>query len=417
MHGQPYYYATAESQELDFNGVLHRIGGMMAELATLSGALSSSVDRGTQAKRARALQEDIATVCEAVANHHLASKKFELALPAALRCLRTRIALHGEGAMDLVRCYLVLAEVNLGLNRLMQAEESLSNANYILVKHAAAAASAGAGTAATNTNRLRSRMHRNFGRLHAAQGNNAAALESFAQDIYYASLCLGPEHIDVSIGYFFMAQVFAAQARMEAALAFFDKVVDIWYKRMLGARSAIAVALNADFTVSPPEKQLRPALLYSDTIAAMATALDGGGGAGGHRASAARLSATAGGGQSVATADAGATSHDGTTGGGGSGGAPAAADGAAPSGATAASSTAALRLTAVQISEGIEMLDFITRVRETQLGKRHIATGEVRYTMALVLLDAERETDAVALLASAHSIFVEHLVRACDPAA
>jgi len=221
LDGVSYHYATAESQKLDEMGILHRIGPVMGELATLTRATQG--DRATQAKRIRALQEDLAAACEAVANHYLGAKQFERAIPAALRGLRARIALYGEGSLELVRAYLVLAEVNLGLNRTAQAEEFLSTCNYILVKATgptatgpASAAAATGGSSGESTNRLRSRMHRNFGRLYAAQGNNAAALEAFARDIYYATLSLGPEHIDVSIGYFFMAQVFAAQARMEA---------------------------------------------------------------------------------------------------------------------------------------------------------------------------------------------------------
>jgi hypothetical protein len=69
------------------------------------------------------------------------------------------------------------------------------------------------------------------------------------------------------------------------------------------------------------------------------------------------------------------------------------------------------RLTDTQVSEGLEMLDFICRVRETHLGKTHIATGEVMYTEALVMMDAGRDAGAIPLLEGAQAIFVEHLVR------
>jgi hypothetical protein len=42
----------------------------------------------------------------------------------------------------------------------------------------------------------------------------------FPEISIFARWRLVPEHISTSIGYFFLAQVFAAQAQMEAALAF-----------------------------------------------------------------------------------------------------------------------------------------------------------------------------------------------------
>eukprot|EP00455_Lapot_gusevi_P041648 TRINITY_DN4854_c0_g1_i5.p1 TRINITY_DN4854_c0_g1~~TRINITY_DN4854_c0_g1_i5.p1 ORF type:complete len:197 (-),score=56.19 TRINITY_DN4854_c0_g1_i5:151-681(-) len=44
---------------------------------------------------------------------------------------------------------------------------------------------------------------------------------------------MGPEHIDTAGGYYYMASVFLLQDQVEAALASFDKVVDIWYKFLL----------------------------------------------------------------------------------------------------------------------------------------------------------------------------------------
>jgi hypothetical protein len=117
-----YYYSTLESQALDYDGVLSRIAPLMAELATLSGSVGTSVERHAQSRRIKGLQAEIISVCDAVATMNLSAKRFELAIPAALRGLRALISLHGDGAMELISAYLVLAEANLGMGRIAQAE-------------------------------------------------------------------------------------------------------------------------------------------------------------------------------------------------------------------------------------------------------------------------------------------------------
>ena len=70
-----------------------------------------------------------------------------------------------------------------------------------------------------------------------AKGKHHEALQQLAHDIYFSSLEVGPEHIDTAAGYFHMANIFRSQNRVENSLAFYDKVVDIWYKFLANVRS------------------------------------------------------------------------------------------------------------------------------------------------------------------------------------
>jgi tetratricopeptide (TPR) repeat protein len=99
-----------------------------------------------------------------------------------------------------------------------QAEEFLTLANWALLK------------TANCSNALRSQLRRNFGKLYASQGKYEEALRQLADDVYYSSLMVGPEHIDTSGGYFQLGNVFFTMNQIEKALAMYDKVVDIWYK-------------------------------------------------------------------------------------------------------------------------------------------------------------------------------------------
>ena len=77
---------------------------------------------------------------------------------------------------------------------------------------------------------LKSQLYRNFGKLYASQGKVKEALEHLANDIYFSSLEVGPEHVDTAGGYFHCGLLFHESNRLESALAMFDKTADIWYK-------------------------------------------------------------------------------------------------------------------------------------------------------------------------------------------
>ena len=133
-------------------------------------------------------------------------------IPGALQSLRFSIQVYGNGSIELVPSYLLLAEANLGLGRFKQAEEFLSLANWSVLKRPDC------------SNAMRSQLHRNFGKLYAAQGRSSDALRELSHDVYYSSLEIGPEHVDSAPGYFYMATIFYSQHLIENALALFDKV-------------------------------------------------------------------------------------------------------------------------------------------------------------------------------------------------
>ena len=119
-----------------------------------------------------------------------------------------------------------------------------------------------------------------------------------SQDVFHTSLAAGPESVDVCAALFLMEQarrrrggekegagrpypctacsgsgqlahltppaplpqMFQSQQRVDAALAMADKVVDVYYKHLLSTRSAIAAALELDFSQTPPETLLRQRL-------------------------------------------------------------------------------------------------------------------------------------------------------------
>ena len=65
-----------------------------------------------------------------------------------------------------------------------------------------------------------------------SQGKHDEALRQLANDVYFSSLQVGPEHIETAGGYYYIATVFYLQRRIDCALAMCDKVVDIWLKHV-----------------------------------------------------------------------------------------------------------------------------------------------------------------------------------------
>ncbi len=102
-------------------------------------------------------QHALIDLCKNEAQKQLVQGQFELAVPGALQSLRFSMEVYGPGRIELVSAYVLLAEANLGMQKFKQAEEFLLYANWSMLKNPHC------------SNELRSQLHRNFGKLYAAQ--------------------------------------------------------------------------------------------------------------------------------------------------------------------------------------------------------------------------------------------------------
>jgi tetratricopeptide (TPR) repeat protein len=124
--------------------------------------------------------------------------------------------LHKDNPVDLVPSYLILGESSVGMKHYKEAEEYLSLAKWAILK------------SGNNDDSIRSKLHRNFGQLYAAQEEYEKAIYQLAMDVYHCSKVNGPEDVTVTGGYYLMGNIFVKQVRLEDAIAIFDKVVAIW---------------------------------------------------------------------------------------------------------------------------------------------------------------------------------------------
>jgi tetratricopeptide (TPR) repeat protein len=161
-------------------------------------------------------QIEILKIAKTLAYKHLFDADYELAIPAALQALKFSMDLHGNNPIELVPSYLILGESSVGMKQYNEAEEYLSLAKWAILK------------SENSDDAIKSKLHRNFGQLYAAQEQYEKALYQLAMDVYHCSKATSPEDVQVTGGYYLMGNIFVKQTRLEDAIAFYDKVVTIW---------------------------------------------------------------------------------------------------------------------------------------------------------------------------------------------
>ena len=153
--GVPYYYCDRSTLELDWNGIKQKIAQLLVPLRQPPSVIPSVEERERQEANVRKSKLALIDLCRMEATKFLVHGDFELSIPGAVQALRYSLDVYGAGKIELVPCYLLLAEANLGLGRHKQAEEYLSLANWSILKNPDC------------SNRTKSQLYRNFGKLYA----------------------------------------------------------------------------------------------------------------------------------------------------------------------------------------------------------------------------------------------------------
>ena len=217
----------------DVAAAKEHIARLLKELEAPPPVLASEEERAKRQEVVHNTQTALVELFRDEASRALVAGEFSAAMAAARQALSFAIKVWGESALEVVPCYLLLAEGAVGARKFEQAQELLAMGNWTIVS---------AGGAVPHV--LRSAMHRNYAKLYAAQGKLDQALREMARDAYYCALAVGPEHIDTSAAYFHLASIYLNMQppKQEAALAALDTVVSIWYKFLAAAQASGAAA-------------------------------------------------------------------------------------------------------------------------------------------------------------------------------
>ncbi|CAO2588794.1 Zinc finger MYND domain-containing protein 12 [Lemmus lemmus] len=211
------YYCGPVHQKADWDSIHEKICQLLIPLRTRMPFYNSEEERQHGLQQLQKRQKHLIEFCYTVAQKYLFEGRHEDAVPAALHSLRFRMNMHGLSSVELVPAYLLLAEASLGLGRIVQAEEYLSQARWTVLK------------STDCSNATHSLLHRNLGLLYMAKENHEEARYHLANDIYFASCAFGTEDIRTSGGYFHLANVFHGLKKMQLADTLYTKVSEIWY--------------------------------------------------------------------------------------------------------------------------------------------------------------------------------------------
>jgi tetratricopeptide (TPR) repeat protein len=143
---------------------------------------------------------------------------------AGVKVLRLRERFYKPNHVELIPAYLHLARTKQFLELYGDAEDMLSLAQYIMLKHP---------NDVTVT--MKADLHQAFGLLYAMDDKLEAAVQQLSCATYYLSLLHGPQHVLTTFSYFDLGNVFAAKASMESAMSMYDAVKEIWYLHLTAA--------------------------------------------------------------------------------------------------------------------------------------------------------------------------------------
>lgn len=214
------YYCGIEHQKADWLGIHEKICQLLIPLRTPVPFMSSDEERVHRQQQLLQRQMQMIELTRTTGQKLLFEGKHDQAVPAAMQSLRFAIDVYGLASIQLVPSYLILGEASIGLGRLSQAEEYLSQAQWTVLKTPEC------------SNAIKSKLYRNLGLLYAAKGEYEEALRQLADDIYHASEEFGTNDIRTSGGYFHMANVFFRQNRMDIADSLYEEVTGIWYEHL-----------------------------------------------------------------------------------------------------------------------------------------------------------------------------------------
>ncbi|XP_058710819.1 zinc finger MYND domain-containing protein 12 [Poecile atricapillus] len=233
------YYCDVSHQRTDWIGIHGHICHLLIPVLGPQPCFRSEKDRKHGKEQLLRRQESLIAVALSTAQGFVWAGKPLEAIPAALQALRFSSRVFGSGSVQLVPIYLLLAEASTGTGRLRQAAKYLSQAQWIILQTPDCSAA------------LQSKLHHGLGLFSIAEGNLDQALYHLANDVYLATAEFGLNSLEVSGGYFHMANVFFHQNKMDAANSLYTEVSSLWHDWLLSSLQRHQRVLRAQAEASP----------------------------------------------------------------------------------------------------------------------------------------------------------------------
>uniref|UniRef100_A0A4W4DWM6 MYND-type domain-containing protein n=1 Tax=Electrophorus electricus TaxID=8005 RepID=A0A4W4DWM6_ELEEL len=206
------YYCDVAHQQADWNSIHNKACELLILIRSPAPLHSWQTDRDHHHMQTQKRLEQLMELSHAESKRRVSEGKYEEALPAAQLSLRCAMDVYGPNAVEHVPAYLLLAEANMGLGFLSQAEGYLSKAQWTTMKTLGC------------SQVILHQLHRTLGRLYTATGRYRSALLHFANDIFHASEEFGLNSVVSAGGYFLMANVFVKEEKPDIAISLYSQV-------------------------------------------------------------------------------------------------------------------------------------------------------------------------------------------------
>ena len=221
------FFASHELAEQAWHGIIKKISHLLGPLQQQPPIVGTSEERSRRINNVNRSKLSLIEFCLSESSKLLSVKKYQLAIPAAIQALKFTKEIDGDHAISMVEPYLHLAQASLGIKQFHKSEEYLSLAQWIVLNKEDCPA------------RLKSKLHMLIGRTKTSLGQFEEAKAEFSKSVLFSSKAHGPDSAITSMGYFRLGDVFLAQTKVECALAYFDKVVDIWFKYLSALHNSL----------------------------------------------------------------------------------------------------------------------------------------------------------------------------------
>ncbi|XP_077106340.1 zinc finger MYND domain-containing protein 12 isoform X2 [Ranitomeya variabilis] len=230
------YYCDVEHQRADWASIHEKICQLLIPVRTPVPFLNSAAERSHSIQQLLQRKKHLIELTSKEAQRLLYEGRHVDVIPAASHSLSFSVDVYGLASVELVPVYLILAEANIGLGHLTQAEEYLSRAYWTVLK------------TIDCSNSIKSKLHRNLGLLYSAKGEFEESLRHLSNDVFFVSTVSGPSHISTSGGFFHMANIFFRQNKMDIADSLYSEVTDIWHAHL---SRLVEVRLQASLRSGP----------------------------------------------------------------------------------------------------------------------------------------------------------------------
>ncbi|XP_062363717.1 zinc finger MYND domain-containing protein 12 [Cinclus cinclus] len=233
------YYCDVSHQRTDWISIHSHICHLLIPVLGPQPCFHSEKDRKHGKEQLLRRQESLIAVALSTAQQFVWAGKPLEAIPAALQALHFSSQVFGSGSVQLVPVFLLLAEASTGTGRLRQAAKYLSQAQWIVLQTPDCSAA------------LQSKLHRGLGLFSAAEGNLDQALYHLANDVYLATAEFGLNSVEVSGGYFHMANIFFHKNKMDTANSLYTEVSSLWHDWLRRSLQGHQRVLRARAEASP----------------------------------------------------------------------------------------------------------------------------------------------------------------------